>query len=86
MSNLLLNKLPSNIGALRLDYGFTKQDIVDLTNNAPYLIELNASTTTKEYLEELTKLPPTIYIDDVNAFHYLVSGIICYANYHEKFK
>lgn len=51
-----LDKLPSNIGALRLDYGFTKQDIVDLTNNAPYLIELNASTTTKEYLEELIQM------------------------------
>lgn len=40
---------------------------------------------TYEYLEALTKLTYTIYLDDINAFCYPVNTIICYANYWEKF-
>lgn len=36
-------KLPECIYALRLDYGFTIEDTVEMSKNAPYLIELNAS-------------------------------------------
>lgn len=47
---------------------------------------IDSYQVTERYLEELTKLTRTIYLDDVNAFHYPVNGIICYANYHEKFQ
>lgn len=40
---------------------------------------------TENYLKCLTALAQTYYIDDINAFSYPVSGIICYANYWEKF-
>ena len=47
---------------------------------------IDSYQVTERYLEELTKLTRTIYLDDVNAFHYPVTGIICYANYYEKFQ
>ena len=37
------------------------------------------------YLRRLTSVARTIYIDDIDAFHYPVDAIICYANYWEKF-
>lgn len=39
----------------RLDYGFTKEEIVTLSHGK-YLIELNASTIKKSYLEELVEM------------------------------
>ena len=36
-------KLPKSLGALRLDYGFTIEEVVEYSNTLPYLIELNAS-------------------------------------------
>lgn len=44
--------IPKNLGALRLDYGFTKEDVVSLSKELP-LIELNASTISIAYLNEL---------------------------------
>ena len=41
---------------------------------------------TKSYLAALTYETETWYIDDINAFHYPVNGIICYASYWRKFK
>lgn len=46
-------KIPLKLYALRLDYGFTKEDIVELSKKGPWKVELNASTITKEYFEEL---------------------------------
>ncbi len=46
----------NNLYALRLDYGFTKEEIVKLSHTKPYKIEINASTITKEYLDELINL------------------------------
>ena len=44
--------IPKNIGALRLDYGFTIEDVVKYSKELP-LIELNASTINIKYLNEL---------------------------------
>lgn len=39
--------------ALRLDYGFTDEEIIELSHNAPYLVELNASTLSYEHIRSL---------------------------------
>lgn len=38
------------------------------------------------YLNAISNETETWYIDDLNAFHYNVHGIICYANYWKKFR
>lgn len=48
-------KLPTDLYALRLDYGFTEEDIIKLSNEAPFLIELNASTVTTDKLIRLLR-------------------------------
>lgn len=40
---------------------------------------------TKNYLTRLRECVETYYIDDLNAFHYPVDALICYANYWEKY-
>lgn len=47
---------------------------------------IDSYQVTEKYLTELGKLVRTVYIDDVNAFHYPVSALICYANYYATFK
>ncbi|WDV44486.1 MupG family TIM beta-alpha barrel fold protein [Clostridiaceae bacterium M8S5] len=42
-----------NIYALRLDFGFTEDEIIELTKNKQFKIHLNASTINKEELERL---------------------------------
>lgn len=37
---------------------------------------------TKEYLAKLEKYTEVFYLDDLDAFEYPVSNVICYANYH----
>lgn len=49
-------KLPKSLGALRLDYGFTIEEVVKFSNTLPYLIELNASNLTRSYLDRLKAL------------------------------
>lgn len=39
--------------ALRLDYGFTDLEIIELSNTASYLVELNASTLSYEHIKSL---------------------------------
>lgn len=39
--------------ALRLDYGFSDEEIIELSQNAPYLVELNASTLSYEHIKSL---------------------------------
>lgn len=39
--------------ALRLDYGFTDEEIINLSHTAPYLVELNASTLSYENIKSL---------------------------------
>jgi len=46
---------------------------------------IDSYQVTEKYLEELSKVTRTIYLDDLNAFHYPVDSIICYANYYKKF-
>lgn len=46
---------------------------------------IDSYQVTYMYLMELTKLVWTVYLDDINAFHYPVNAIICYANYWKKF-
>lgn len=49
-------RLPKSLGALRLDYGFTIEEVVEFSNTLPYLIELNASNLSRAYLEKLKAL------------------------------
>ena len=53
-------------------------------NHIEYLL-IDSYKVTQNYLKELTAIVKTLYIDDVNAFVYPVNGLICYANYWEKF-
>ncbi len=52
LNELEKDKPLEDIYALRLDYGFTKEDILKMLNK-PYLLELNASCTPKGTLEYL---------------------------------
>lgn len=42
-------------------------------------------SVTERYLAQLREHITVAYIDDLNAFHYPVDLLICYANYYEKF-
>lgn len=42
-----------NIYALRLDFGFSIEEIAALTKNLPFKIQINGSTISKDYLEQL---------------------------------
>lgn len=53
--------------------------------NATKLI-IDSYQVTKRYLSELKKQVRTIYIDDINKFHYDVDLLICYASYYRKNK
>lgn len=46
---------------------------------------VDSYSITLEYLQKLGKETEVWYLDDLNAFHYPVQGLICYANYHEKY-
>lgn len=46
---------------------------------------IDSYQVTKLYLEAVSKLVKTVYIDDVNAFSYPVDMLICYASYWKKF-
>lgn len=48
-------------------------------------ILVDSYQVTPRYLSCLQEMAWTAYIDDVNAFIYPVDGLICYANYWEKF-
>ena len=39
---------------------------------------------TEKYLKALEEVTEVFYLDDVDAFEYPVSNVICYANYHSK--
>lgn len=47
---------------------------------------IDSYQVTPAYLSALSDLLFTLYIDDLNAFHYPVHAIICYAAYWKKFK
>lgn len=64
----------------------------ELPNLKRYIKELNVKNlivdtyqVTFKYLECLSAITRTFYIDDMNKFIYPVYGIICYANYWKKF-
>jgi spore coat polysaccharide biosynthesis predicted glycosyltransferase SpsG len=59
------------------------EDVIKSNNIEKLLID--SYQVTESYLERLTSITKTYYIDDVNSFKYPVSAIICYAVYHEKF-
>lgn len=46
---------------------------------------VDSYSVTRHYLESLSEVTEVYYLDDLNAFCYPVKGIICYANYWEKF-
>ncbi len=48
-------------------------------------ILVDSYQVTENYLKQLSKMTKVLYIDDLNAFHYPVSVVICYANYWDKF-
>lgn len=55
VSKKIIDKYSSLEGlfALRLDYGFTDEEIIKLSHTAPYLVELNASTLSYEHIKSL---------------------------------
>ncbi|MBQ4570442.1 MAG: DUF871 domain-containing protein [Bacilli bacterium] len=55
VSKKIIDKYSSLEGlfALRLDYGFTDEEIIELSHTAPYLVELNASTLSYEHIKSL---------------------------------
>lgn len=50
-----LLKLPKNLYAIRLDYGFSEQEMVDMTRTYDCFIELNASTISPEKFERMLR-------------------------------
>lgn len=52
-------------------------------NNISKLL-IDSYQATEEYLERLEKVTQIFYLDDVDAFEYPVSNVICYANYYSK--
>lgn len=48
-------------------------------------ILVDSYQVTERYLRKLNAMVEVIYMDDLNTFVYPVHGIICYANYWEKF-
>lgn len=46
---------------------------------------IDSYMVTEEYLSALSSQTKVAYIDDLNAFHYPVDILICYANYWRKF-
>lgn len=54
-------------------------------NNISRLL-VDSYQVTNYYLKSLCKLVKLIYLDDLNAFHYPVHALICYANYWKKFR
>lgn len=48
-------------------------------------ILIDSYQVTEGYLRTLTSYVKTIYLDDRNTFQYPVRGLICYANYWQKF-
>lgn len=49
-------------------------------------IFIDSYQVTPSYMGELKKYTEVFYLDDLNAFHYPVDGLICYANYWQKFR
>lgn len=49
-------------------------------------ILIDSYQVTENYLKSLSAMVQTFYIDDLNAFLYPVSNLICYASYWKKFK
>lgn len=48
--------MPDKLYSLRLDYGFSKEDVVELSKSSKCKIELNASTLSKEYIDTLVEM------------------------------
>ena len=46
---------------------------------------IDSYQVTEKYLEELSVLMSTVYLDDLNMFDYHVDTLVCYANYWMKF-
>lgn len=69
----------------KMDDELGKMIVLIHKHNIEKLI-IDSYYVTKSYLEAMTLETETWYIDDINAFHYPVNGIICYANYWRKFK
>ncbi|EOS44189.1 UDP-2,4-diacetamido-2,4,6-trideoxy-beta-L-altropyranose hydrolase [Lachnospiraceae bacterium JLR.KK009] len=48
-------------------------------------ILVDSYQVTPNYLNALTQMVKTLYIDDLNAFEYPVNALVCYANYGKTF-
>lgn len=55
VSKRVMDKYPhfNGLFALRLDYGFTDEEIISLSHTASYLVELNASTLSYDHIKSL---------------------------------
>lgn len=54
MDRIDINQL--GLHALRLDFGYTPEEIAQLSRECPFKIQLNASTISEQYMEKLVRL------------------------------
>lgn len=55
-----------------------------LKNNKVGRLLVDSYQVTKNYLKRLEEVTEVFYLDDLDAFEYPVSNVICYANYYSK--
>lgn len=55
-----------------------------LQNNSVKKLLVDSYQVTQNYLKRLEEVTEVFYLDDVDAFEYPVSNVICYANYYSK--
>ncbi len=58
-------------------------DIIRMKNVKTLLID--SYYVTETYLSKVSKYTHTVYLDDLDAFHYPVHSLLCYANYYKTF-
>lgn len=55
-----------------------------IQNHGVSKLLVDSYQVTKDYLERLEEVTEVFYLDDVDAFEYPVSNVICYANYYSE--
>ncbi len=58
-------------------------DVIRIENVRTLLID--SYYVTETYLSKVSKYTHTVYLDDLDAFHYPVHSLLCYANYYKTF-
>lgn len=56
-----------------------------IINNDIKVLVVDSYYASDEYFSKISEITNVIYIDDLGSFEYPVSGVVCYANYYDKF-